>query len=123
MTTKFQEVGEVKSWINNSGADVVSGQVVKMGELLGVAITDIANTATGAVKITGVFSAMPKTTGTAWTVGLALLWDVSAAKFDSIAATPATGDVGGAAVAWEAAASGDTTGVVLLTPTGKATIT
>lgn len=123
MTTKFQEVGEVKNWTNNSGADVVSGQVVKMGCLLGVAITDIANTAVGAVKVTGVFSSMPKTTGTAWTVGLSLNWDVSTSKFDSVAATPATGDVVGGAVAWEAAASGDATGVVLLTPNGSATVT
>ena len=113
MTTKFQESGEVKTWTNSSGADVVSGQVVKMGSMIGVAITDIAQNADGAVKVTGVFASMPKTTGTAWTVGLGLNWDVSTGKFDSIAATAATGDIVGCCQAWEAAASGDATGVVL----------
>lgn len=113
MTTKFQEVGEVKSW-TNGGSAVVSGAVVVMGSLLGVAITDIAAGAVGAVKIEDVFLAMPKTTGTAWTLGLSLNWDVSTGKFDSSAATPATGDLVQCAIAWEAAASGDTTGVVLL---------
>lgn len=122
MTTKFQEVGEVKNWTNGSGSAVVSGQVVAIGCLLGVAITDIASTAVGAVKITGVFNNMPKTTGSAWTVGQKLNWDVSASKFDVSSATPATGDVLGAAVAWEAALSGDAIGTVAFFPSGAATI-
>jgi predicted RecA/RadA family phage recombinase len=122
MTTKFQEVGEVKTY-SNAGSAITAGSVVVMGSLLGIALTDIdATTGVGAVKITGVFANMPKTTGTAWTVGLSLNWDVSTSKFDSHAATPATGDVLGAAVAWEAAASGDATGVVLLTPNGAASV-
>jgi len=123
MTTKFQEVGEVKNY-TNAGSAITAGSVVVMGSLLGVAITDIAaTTGFGAVRIVGVFASMPKTTGSAWTVGQKLLWDVSATKFDVGTATPATGDVNGAAVAWEAAASGDTTGVVLLTPNGMAVVT
>jgi predicted RecA/RadA family phage recombinase len=97
MTTKFQEVGEVKNWTNDSGGAVVTGQVVAMGALLGVAITNIASNAVGAVKITGVF------------------------KFD-VGAGAATGDVTGVAVAWEAALSGDTVGTVAFFPTGASTI-
>ncbi|MEO7362125.1 MAG: DUF2190 family protein [Gemmatimonadaceae bacterium] len=123
MATNFQEVGDVKTF-SNTGAAIVSGQVVKMGSLLGVAITDIAaTTGVGAVRICGVFANMPKTTGSAWTVGQKLAWDVSASKFDVGTATQATGDVNGAAVAWEAALSGDAFGVVYLTPNGQALVT
>jgi predicted RecA/RadA family phage recombinase len=121
MTTKFQEVGEVKNWTNDSGGAVVTGQVVAMGALLGVAITNIASNAVGAVKITGVFNNMPKVAGTAWTVGKTLFWDVSTGKFD-VGAGAATGDVTGVAVAWEAALSGDTVGTVAFFPTGASTI-
>jgi len=63
------------------------------------------------VAMEGVFT-LPKATGQAWTTGMKLLWDVSAAKFDYSGATPATGDISVCCVAWAAAASGDTTGQV-----------
>lgn len=115
MATNFREEGEVKDWTNDSGAAVVSGQVVKMANTLGIAIVDIATSAVGAVRVCGVWT-VPKVTTTVWTVGAKLLWDVSAAKFDVGTATPAAGDVLGAAVAWKAGANGETTGEVLLTP-------
>lgn len=98
-----------------AGADITSGSVVKMGQILGVALTDIANGATGSVAVSGVFT-VPKVTAAVIAQGEALTWDVSAGKFDDNAATPATGDVtGAAAVAWEAAGSSATTLAVRFT--------
>lgn len=132
MATNFQEEGHVLNY-QNTGSAITSNSVVVIGNLLGVALVDIAaatgdvdspnNQSSGAVALKGVFASMPKTTGSAWVAGRKLLWDVSAGKFDVGTATPATGDLLGGAVVWEAAASGDTTGVVMLTPNGSTVVT
>jgi len=91
-----------------AGANIASGAVVRVGNLLGVACGDIANGAQGEVAITGVFT-VPKVSGAVIAQGERLVWDVSAGAFDDSAATPATGDVSGeAAVAFEAAGNGVT---------------
>ncbi len=119
MATNFQEEGHVLNY-KNAGSAITSNSVVVIGNLLGIALVDIAaTTGSGAVALKGVYASMPKTTGSAWVAGRKLLWDVSAGKFDVGTATPATGDLLGGAVVWEAAASGDTTGVVMLTPNGS----
>ncbi len=121
MTTKFVQDGDVLDYANASGATIASGAVVVMGNIIGVALSDIADGTTGAVAIEGVFT-LPKTTGSAWTIGSKLLWDVSAGKFDVGTATPATGDVSVCCVAAGAAASAATTGPVLLN-VGVGTVT
>lgn len=110
MINEIQD-GKRITWTNGTGSDVVAGQAVAVGNQVGVACVDIANGESGAVAMEGVFS-LPKATGSAWTAGSKLLWDVSAAKFDVGTATPATGDISVCCVAWAAAASGDTTGYV-----------
>lgn len=121
----FVEEGDVKTWTNSTGSNVVSGQVVKMSHILGIAVTDIADGATGAVRIRGVYT-VPKVSAAVFAVGEKLLWDVSAnsgaGAFDDAAATGASGDVMGAAVAWVAGANTETTCQVLLTP-GNSTLT
>ena len=98
----------------NTGAEIKSGDVVVVGNLIGVAEVDIpATTGTGTVAISGVFT-MPKVTGSAWTQGAGLLYDVSAAKFDVGTATADTGDISGCCVAANAALSAANTGLVLL---------
>ena len=102
-----------------AGANIASGQVVKQGATLGVALAAIANGATGPVQIEGVFR-VPKVTTAVIVQGTRLLWDVSAnagaGAFDVGTATPATGDVSGeAAVAFAAAGNGDTTVLVKFT--------
>lgn len=98
-----------------SGADISSGDVVVVGQLLGVALVDIADGETGSVAIQGVFN-VPKVSAAVIAAGESLVYDVSAGEFDDNAATPATGDVSGAAaVAVEAAGNGVTTIDVLLT--------
>jgi predicted RecA/RadA family phage recombinase len=108
MAKNFIAEGDVLLWTNSTGAAVVSGQVVKVGQILGVAAVDIANGASGSVMTCGVFE-LPKKSSAVITQGMALLWDVSAGNFDVGSATPATGDVSDAAFAYEAAGNGATT--------------
>lgn len=85
-----------------SGADYSAGDVVVIGNLLGVCAVDIADGETGTVNLTGVYE-VPKVDGAVIGKGESLTWDVSAGKFDDNAASPATGDItGAAAVAMEA---------------------
>jgi len=121
MANNFIQRGSVVTWTNSTGSDVAAGSVVKMVHTLGVALVDIPNGASGSVAIEGVFEA-PKVSGAEFAVGEALIWDVSAGAFDDSAATPASGDVTGAAIAMRAGADGETTCVVKLTP-GNSTVT
>ena len=113
MTTTYKQEGDVIQ--HTAAADIAAGQVVKIGNLLGVALVAIPNGATGSVKLGGVFAA-PKVGGAVIAKGESLTWDVSAGAFDDNAATPASGDVtGAAAVAWEAAGNGVTSLLVKFT--------
>lgn len=114
MTTKTFQKGDVLDW-TNGGSAKSAGAVVELKHNVGIALTDIAGSAVGAVAVEGVFL-VAKATGQAWLQGEKLLWDTSAQKFDYSGATPASGDIMGAAIAFAAAASGDTTGYVKLTP-------
>lgn len=109
MADNFWANGEVFDW-TNAGSAVVSGQVVVIGKLLGVALVDIAGSGgVGTVGILGVYT-VPKVSGAVIAQGENLTWDVSAGAFDDNAATPATGDVTGPpAVAMEAGINGQTT--------------
>lgn len=113
MAKNFIQQGKVLDY--TPGAAVVSGRVVRIGNLLGVALGDIAAGATGSVQIDGVFE-VPKVAGAVFGQGESLLWDASAGAFDDNLATPATGDVTGAsAVAFKAGANGETTAWVKFT--------
>jgi predicted RecA/RadA family phage recombinase len=115
MAINYEQAGDRITWTNGTGSAVVSGQVVKMGNILGVALQDIATSASGEVATRGVFE-VPKVTAAVIAQGDSLTWDVSAGKFDDNAASPATGDVtGAAAVAWEAGTSSDTVLSVMFT--------
>lgn len=114
MATNYVQPGEVIDYVNG-GTARTSGQVVAIGNILGVCLGDIAANATGSVQITGVFE-VPKVSGAVIAQGESLTWDVSAAAFDDNAATPATGDITGAtAVAFEAAGNGVTSMLVKFT--------
>lgn len=100
-------------------AAVASGQVLKLGNLLVVASHAAAIGQPLEAKTGGVF-VVPKVSGAVIKQGESLTWDVSAnsgaGAFDDNAATPASGDVtGAAAVAWEDAGNGATTLAVLFT--------
>jgi predicted RecA/RadA family phage recombinase len=121
MTIKFVQEGDVLTY-TNAGSAISAGAVVELKHCLGVALTDIAaTTGVGAVAIEGCFT-VPKVSGAVWVVGEKLVWDTSAGAFDDSAATPATGDITGAAIAMAAGGNGETTAVVKLTA-GNATLT
>lgn len=108
MATNYVQEGKTITYAN-AGAAIASGDVVVMGNIIGVALVDIAaTTGTGAVAIEGVFE-VPKVTAAVIAQGESVIYDVSAAKFDDNLATPATGDVSGCCVAVESKGASDTT--------------
>jgi predicted RecA/RadA family phage recombinase len=117
MAKNYEQAGDRITWTNGTGSAVASGQVVKIGNILGVALQSIATSAAGEVAIRGVFD-VPKVSAAVIAQGESLTWDVSATPpaFDDNLATPATGDVTGPpAVAFEAAGGGVTTIAVMFT--------
>lgn len=112
-TNKITE-GRRVTYTNASGATIPSGAPVVVGSLVGVACADIADGASGQVSIERAVYQLPKTAGSAFTLGQALLFDVSAAAFIPGSATAAAGDISGCCVAAAAAASADTTALVLI---------
>ena len=126
MTVKYQQVGDVITYANG-GAAIAAGDIVIMGTTIGVALSAIAaTTGTGPVVIEGVFAGVPKVSAAVFVQGEKLIWDVShnssAGGFDDSAASPATGDITGGAIAWVAGANLETTCTIKLTP-GNATKT
>jgi len=119
MATNHVQPGAVIEY-TASGSSFSSGDVVVIGCLVGVALVDIADGATGAVQIGEVFT-LAKTAGTAWTQGAVLDYDISESEFHT-GLSAATGDITKCGVAFAAAASAATTGQVLLTP-GTGSIT
>lgn len=117
--------GNTVSYTNATGSTIPSGRLVATGHILGFAITDIPNGATGTLRIKGRGIA-PKVAAAVFTVGEKLVFDVSAAagvgEFDDSSAAPATGDITGGAIAGKAGANLETTCEVILTP-GNATRT
>jgi predicted RecA/RadA family phage recombinase len=103
----FIQCGDTINWTNSTGSAVASGDVVVVGSLVGIALVDIADTATGTLQIEGVFQ-VAKTTGTAYAQGDELFWDTSGKKTTKTATDKPIG------TAHEAALSGDTTTLVKL---------
>lgn len=103
-------------------AAIVSGQVVVLKHLIGVALGNAAIGQSVAVAIEGVFSGLPKVSAAVFVVGEKLIWDTSAGAFDDSAATAGAGDITGAVVATVAGAAAELTCTVKLTP-GNATLT
>lgn len=108
MATNYVQTGSVLDYSNDTGADIASGDVVVMGSLVGVAITDIADGELGAVSVEGVWR-LPKVTTEDIGAGDYLTFDVSAGGFIHGDTTPATGDLVGGCVAMAAAANGVST--------------
>lgn len=111
----FLKHGDEFPYTNGTNAGIKSGDVVKIGDVIGVALTDILAGSTGTVQVAGVFE-LPKTTSQAWTQGQRLYWNPTASKF-----TTAADDGGSPAVAFVHAgwayfdaAGADTTGFVKL---------
>lgn len=101
MTKKFKAEGEV--WNHVASGAKSSGAVIVMGARVGVALTDIANGATGSVAVRGVF-ALSKKSGDTFAQGAACYWD---AANSYVTSTSSGNTLAGSAAA--AAASADTT--------------
>jgi len=113
MATTYAQAGKTMSI--TAGANLTSGQVVRVGQSLCVALAAIASGEVGVVATEGVFTC-PKVSGAVIAQGERLTWDASAAAFDDNLATPASGDVTGEdAVAFEAAGNGVTSMLVKFT--------
>jgi predicted RecA/RadA family phage recombinase len=82
MATNYIQDGKILNY-TPSGSSVVAGAVVVMGNIAGIALTDIADGATGAVQIKGIFS-LPKAAG-AITLGTKLYWDSGNSNLTTIA--------------------------------------
>lgn len=114
MAQNFQQDGDRIPY-TSTGAATSAGDVVVIGNVLGVALVDIAENATGTVAIKGVFTC-PKVSGAVIAQGEKVTWDSSAGAFDDSLATPATGDVTGAsAFAFEAKGTSTTTIAICFT--------
>lgn len=109
MATNYVQEGCTIDW-TNGGTAVSSGDVVVIGTngdaVIGVALVDIANGATGSVAVDGVFE-VPKADAAVIAIGEFVIWDASAGNFDDNAATPAAGDVSDGA--WAIESKGATT--------------
>lgn len=111
MTTKYVQRGELLDF--TAAADILNNDVVLLGILLGVAVSDIATGEVGALSVEGVFD-LPKKAGGAIIAGQSVTWSVADKAF--IGGVGAAGDLGGAAVAALPAAAADTTLRVRLCP-------
>lgn len=99
--------------VPSASAAVDSGQVVVIGAHIAIANHGAEIGEPYNATLDGVYE-VPKVAGSAWTLGLPLMWDASAAAF-TVVGTPATGDVtAGGATAFVAALSAATTGYVRL---------
>lgn len=84
MTNKYIQPGEV--WDYTAGADIASGDVVVMGDVVGVALAAIANGATGPVQVSGVFELAKLSTDVA-AIGDPLYWDAGNSRLTVTAST------------------------------------
>ena len=106
MAKTFIQEGKVLDYV--APADIKSGDVVVIGQLVGVALDDIASGETGPVQVEGVWE-LPKLDTAVIAQGESVNWDVSASVFDANSAAPAAGDITDGCVAAKDAANGDTT--------------
>lgn len=92
-------------------ADVNAGDVIVQGDLVGIAAQAIKANALGALRVRGLVQ-LPKASGTAITAGTKLYWDATNQRVATTDGGGANKQIGKAA---QAAASADTTVMVLMT--------
>lgn len=106
MATNYTQPGAVINY--EAGADIESGDVVKVEDIFGVALVDIANGATGAVSIEGVYE-VKKHNNAALEQGKKVYWHTDNGVLAAQAASePVIG------IAFEDAAEADTVCLVKL---------
>ncbi|MFT5766742.1 MAG: putative RecA/RadA family phage recombinase [Halioglobus sp.] len=119
MSANYKQVGNTLQY-SNAGSAISSGDVVVVGDLVGIAETAIdATTGVGTVNVEGVFEVACNTADVI-AAGQTLVWDASASEFVD-ANTPASGDNTGGVVAFTAAGTGVVLVEVKLLPGSGAT--
>ncbi|MCR9260775.1 MAG: DUF2190 family protein [Pseudomonadaceae bacterium] len=110
----YVQKGDTLDWVNDTGSDVVSGAVVVLGDTVGIAMGDIADTETGSVLVEGVVE-IAKVDAAVIAAGEHVNWDASAGEVDDKNHSPASGDVAdfGVAVESKGATTGETIKVKL----------
>ncbi len=109
MATNFKQPGNCVSYTLQSGETSTVNRPIWVGNIQGIADrTGVAGDSINILRC-GIFEALPKTTGTAWTVGKPIYWDAANSKGIT---TDETGKLLGYAAV--AATSGATTGDILL---------
>lgn len=93
------------------GATVVSGQMVRIGSILGIATVDGVSGTDMEFAVEGVWD-LPKLDAAVIAQGDYVDFDSSQGEIDDNAMTPAAGDLSDAGVAWEG--KGATTGETIL---------
>ena len=122
MTTKHVK-GEINTVDYTAGSAITSGDVLVLGSTdakkvrVGVALTDIANGAVGAVAITGCF-ALAKVSAAVIAQGDSVNWDSSVSSVEDNAHTTAAGDVAEFGMADLAYGSGTTTANIWINEPG-----
>lgn len=99
----FNRKGQALAWRNNTGGEVKGGELLIIGDIVGVAAKDITVDARGAVMVEGVFR-LPKAAG-AVNLGQRVYADGSGAVTAATGSNPA-------GVAWAEAVAGETTVLV-----------
>jgi predicted RecA/RadA family phage recombinase len=84
MATNFIKQGDEFDYPNTTETGIASGQVVVIGDIVGVALTDILPGNTGTVLCAGV-ALVPKNTGEVWTQGQKIYYDPVNFWFTSVA--------------------------------------
>lgn len=113
MVTTYLKPGDTMTI--TAGTTISSGDVVVVGKAFGVALTDIANGASGEIGLVGVYS-LPKDTSLVISQGDRLFWDTSNTWLDKTATAQQ-----GVGFAYTAALSADTTVMVRLDGTSTFT--
>lgn len=84
MARNYNQPGNV--WTHTAGSNLTSGQPVLMGDVLGVALSAIANGAKGSVAVSGTFTITKLTTDVV-AQGAALYWDAGNSRLTTTAST------------------------------------
>ncbi|AIF52007.1 DUF2190 family protein [Pelosinus sp. UFO1] len=108
MAKEFTFMQDDRSIDYTATADIVVGQVIPLGKICGIALTNIANGATGAVLLEGI-GTCPSATGVNWGIGDELFWDDTANKITNVSTSNT--HIG---YAMNVKATADTTATVLL---------
>lgn len=82
MATGHIRQGETFTYTNATGSAIAAGTVIEFTDMIGVALGDIANGASGEVAVEEVWE-LAKETGVAFTQGQQLYWDATNNRLDA----------------------------------------